>query len=174
MELSGPGVQYIADNQLYNSIITAHAILMSAPIRFTKGSLQTVAATDKNSRVRSYQVGEIKPHGETQTIELIVKGMNGINPWVLRIIPDPHRRTLKLMNLIRTIRHNRTSAEYGSRTVALSPSILSLVSMLFKQDNGISHKVNTKYAESLLRSTSVRNFGIAYGNEIKHLPNNTI
>jgi cytochrome c oxidase subunit 1 len=28
MELSGPGVQYIGDNQLYNSIITAHAILM--------------------------------------------------------------------------------------------------------------------------------------------------
>lgn len=28
MELSGPGVQYIHDNQLYNSIITAHAILM--------------------------------------------------------------------------------------------------------------------------------------------------
>jgi cytochrome c oxidase subunit 1 len=25
--LSGPGVQYIADNHLYNSIITAHAIL---------------------------------------------------------------------------------------------------------------------------------------------------
>jgi len=28
LELSGPGVQYIADNQLYNSIITAHAILI--------------------------------------------------------------------------------------------------------------------------------------------------
>jgi len=28
MELSGPGIQYIADNQLYNSIITAHALLM--------------------------------------------------------------------------------------------------------------------------------------------------
>ena len=27
LELSGPGVQYIADNQLYNSIITAHNIL---------------------------------------------------------------------------------------------------------------------------------------------------
>ena len=26
--LSGPGVQYIVDNQLYNSIITAHAIVM--------------------------------------------------------------------------------------------------------------------------------------------------
>ena len=28
LELSGPGVQFIADNQLYNSIITAHAIVM--------------------------------------------------------------------------------------------------------------------------------------------------
>jgi cytochrome c oxidase subunit 1 len=28
MELSGPGVQYIGDNQLYNSIITAHALFM--------------------------------------------------------------------------------------------------------------------------------------------------
>jgi cytochrome c oxidase subunit 1 len=28
IELSGPGVQYISDNQLFNSIVTAHAILM--------------------------------------------------------------------------------------------------------------------------------------------------
>jgi len=28
LELSGPGVQYIADGQLYNSIITSHAIVM--------------------------------------------------------------------------------------------------------------------------------------------------
>jgi hypothetical protein len=28
LELAGPGVQYIADNQLYNAVITAHAILM--------------------------------------------------------------------------------------------------------------------------------------------------
>lgn len=28
LELSGPGVQYLSDNQVYNSIITAHAILM--------------------------------------------------------------------------------------------------------------------------------------------------
>ncbi len=28
LELSGPGVQFIVDNQLYNSIITAHAIIM--------------------------------------------------------------------------------------------------------------------------------------------------
>lgn len=28
LELSGPGVQYISDNQVYNSIITAHAVIM--------------------------------------------------------------------------------------------------------------------------------------------------
>lgn len=28
MELSGPGVQYIGDNQLFNSIVTAHALVM--------------------------------------------------------------------------------------------------------------------------------------------------
>jgi cytochrome c oxidase subunit 1 len=28
IELAGPGVQFIANNQLYNSIITAHAIVM--------------------------------------------------------------------------------------------------------------------------------------------------
>lgn len=28
LELSGPGIQFIADNQLYNTIITAHAIVM--------------------------------------------------------------------------------------------------------------------------------------------------
>jgi cytochrome c oxidase subunit 1 len=28
LELSGPGIQFISDNQLYNTIITAHAILM--------------------------------------------------------------------------------------------------------------------------------------------------
>jgi heme/copper-type cytochrome/quinol oxidase subunit 1 len=28
IELSNPGVQFIADNQLYNSIITAHALVM--------------------------------------------------------------------------------------------------------------------------------------------------
>ena len=28
LELSGPGVQFIEDNQLYNSMITAHAIIM--------------------------------------------------------------------------------------------------------------------------------------------------
>jgi cytochrome c oxidase subunit 1 len=37
LELAGPGVQYISDSQLYNSIITAHAILMSAPLNLLFG-----------------------------------------------------------------------------------------------------------------------------------------
>ncbi len=60
MELSGPGVQYIADNQLYNSIITAHALLMiffmvmPALIGgFGKNKIQSfttlVSSNDKNS-----------------------------------------------------------------------------------------------------------------------------
>jgi cytochrome c oxidase subunit 1 len=28
LELASPGIQYISNNQLYNSIITAHAIVM--------------------------------------------------------------------------------------------------------------------------------------------------
>lgn len=32
LELSGPGVQFISNNQLYNSVVTAHAILMSTPL----------------------------------------------------------------------------------------------------------------------------------------------
>ena len=28
IELNGPGIQYISDNQLYNSIVTAHALVM--------------------------------------------------------------------------------------------------------------------------------------------------
>lgn len=48
MELSGPGVQYIADNQLYNSIITAHAILMrcaDAPNWWVSANLTVTLST---------------------------------------------------------------------------------------------------------------------------------
>ena len=52
LELAGPGVQYIADNQLYNSIITAHAITMiffmvktNANILNVKSKLSSVDTT---------------------------------------------------------------------------------------------------------------------------------
>jgi len=51
LELSGPGVQYIADNQLYNSIITAHAILM---IFFMVNKLQILNLSTV-SYIKNYQ-----------------------------------------------------------------------------------------------------------------------
>ncbi len=48
MELSGPGVQYIADNQLYNSIITAHAtkdnacVLVVSPVKGLKKIIECI------------------------------------------------------------------------------------------------------------------------------------
>jgi hypothetical protein len=65
MELSGPGVQYIADNQLYNSIITAHALLMSAPMCFNVGLV--LFGPLMFGQVKRLPAGEVKPLGETQT-----------------------------------------------------------------------------------------------------------
>lgn len=80
MELSGPGVQYIADNQLYNSIITAHALLMiffmvmPALIGgFGKNKIQSfttlVSSNDKNNlnnlrdKLGAYLAGLIEADG---------------------------------------------------------------------------------------------------------------
>jgi hypothetical protein len=52
LELAGPGVQYIADNQLYNSIITAHAILM---IFFMVNKLQMLNSFLGNVSYPSYR-----------------------------------------------------------------------------------------------------------------------
>lgn len=107
MELSGPGVQYIADNQLYNSIITAHAILMSAPLSFEK-RLVRKGFTNESGCVKYYQAGEAKLHEETQTAKLIGKGVNGTDAQVLGRTPDLTCTTFRLTNLItRNILHNR-------------------------------------------------------------------
>lgn len=150
-----------------------HTFYPTAPSSLIKGSLKTAAATDPNSRVKSYQTGEIKLHGETQTAKLIVKGLNVDSPYITGRNPDLNCRTFTLRNLIRIICHNRTFVEYGNRAIALSPSILSLVSMLFNKDNEIPHRVETTYAENLIQGTLIRNFGITYGNEINLIPKNT-
>lgn len=58
LELASPGVQYIADNQLYNSIITAHAIVMiffmvkkNANMLNIKSKLSFFSTTDDNGEV---------------------------------------------------------------------------------------------------------------------------
>ena len=71
----------ISDNQLYNSIITAHAILMSAPLRSEVGPLINSTAKG-NSCVRRYQVGGAKLYDEKKTTKLILKGDNATSPLV--------------------------------------------------------------------------------------------
>lgn len=69
----------ISDNQLYNSIITAHAILMSAPLCTDAGALINTIAKG-NSRVRRRQVGGIEFHDEKITTKLTLKGSNVTSP----------------------------------------------------------------------------------------------
>ena len=110
MELSGPGVQYISDNQLYNSIITAHAILMSAPLCGEKRAILS-ESTEGYSRVKGYKAGRAKLYGETQTAKLIVKGVNGTSVRVPGYTPDLFCATFRLTNLIRNLLQNRNSTE---------------------------------------------------------------
>jgi heme/copper-type cytochrome/quinol oxidase subunit 1 len=60
-ELALPGTQILAGNyQLYNVVITAHALFMSAPLRSV---FRMPQASDESSRVKYYQAGGIKPRG---------------------------------------------------------------------------------------------------------------
>ena len=105
LELSGPGVQFIADNQLYNSIITAHAIIMSAPLC---GDFWLVDSrlTNENSCIKSCQAGGVKLHEETRTAKLTEKGVNGTGAQVLDCTPQLSCTTFRITNLIRNIHRN--------------------------------------------------------------------
>lgn len=98
MELSGPGVQYIADNQLYNSIITAHALLMSAPLCFSGGLVCLKPLT--SGQVKRLPAGEVKPLGETQTAKRKLKGWNETNIAVLGGHPYLSYTKIRITNLI--------------------------------------------------------------------------
>ena len=66
LELAGPGVQYIADHQLYNSIITAHAILM---IFFMVNKLQMLNSFLVSSvRVKNYHTDGRDPYSHLNII----------------------------------------------------------------------------------------------------------
>lgn len=120
-ELSGPGVQFISNNQLYNSVVTAHAILMSAPLSLDEW-LVLIESTKGSSCVKGYQDGR----GETLTSKLIERGVNGIN--ILGHIPHLIHATSRITNL--KIRKILCSAEWIDRADALFPLILSSVSKL--------------------------------------------
>jgi group II intron reverse transcriptase/maturase len=113
LELSGPGVQYIADNQFYNSVITAHAIVMIAPMRFVpRKSHEEIM--DNLCHVKSIEAGMVKPYGETQTAKLYVKGLNGQTVESLGFRPDLSYMEIRLTNLIHMVSHNRTLPSLNS------------------------------------------------------------
>jgi hypothetical protein len=81
LELAGPGVQYIADNQLYNSIITAHAILM---IFFMVNKLQML---------KSFLVSTVKNYHTVVKIGNDNTPKDPLNPksnYTKVIIEDPY------------------------------------------------------------------------------------
>lgn len=102
LELSGPGVQYIADNQLYNSIITAHAIIMSTPLCLVVRPVPKELTNESNC-VKSYQSGEVELHEETRTDKLIEKETNGPHTQGLGIVSDLLCITFRITNLIRNV-----------------------------------------------------------------------
>lgn len=106
LELSGPGVQYIADNQLYNSIITAHAIVMIFfmvkfnAYMFNKSKLSLVSVKTKfnnnadliidhnndnkeeeNSNFKYIKVIIENPYKNRDTILKVTKKQKGVYIW---------------------------------------------------------------------------------------------
>lgn len=106
LELSGPGVQYIADNQLYNSIITAHAIVMIFfmvkfnAYMFNKSQLSLVSVNtklndnadmiidnnndnkqEKNNKFKYIKVIVENPYKNRNTIRKVTKKQKGIYIW---------------------------------------------------------------------------------------------
>jgi len=172
LELSGPGVQFIADNQLYNSIITAHAIIMSAPLSCGEW-LVLIELTNESSCVKNYQGGGAELHGETRTPKLIVKGVDGINIRILGNTPDLNHETSRLTNLIKRINlHNWNSTKWIDRVDALFTLILSLVLKLLSINNGLPRKEDKHCARDLSWCAIPGNCGITYGNPRLGVPKN--
>ncbi len=69
---------YPLHNQLYNSVVTAHAILMSAPLRLVL-RVAPKELLNLSNQVKSLQAGRAKLYGETRTAKLKKKGENVIS-----------------------------------------------------------------------------------------------
>jgi len=148
LELSGPGVQYIADNQLYNNIITAHAIFMSAPLCLVTGLIFVIRLLNGFNQVKNIQVGKVKPYEETQTTKLNIKGENGNSIGILGLSPELSYTTIRLTNLIHIDSYNGTFCHPIIRAKSSWPEILSWVFPLNPKHDGSSRIVITKICKN--------------------------
>jgi group II intron reverse transcriptase/maturase len=178
LELSSPGSQFITDNQLYNSIITAHAVLMSAPMHPIPRELGWLV-THTGRCIKDQQAGKFKPYEETQTVKLLGKAVERVNSGTQGATADLFCPTSRITNLKRNDRHNGTIAESENRTITLLTPILSLVLVLPNESRRIATQSGIKiYARDLRQTARTGDFGITYGNSqrtpvISHTRTNT-
>src|SRR5436305_3475165 len=108
IELASPGTQILAnDAQLYNTVVTAHAFLMSASMCLFFKLFSVMKTLDYLYQVKDSQTGGIELHGETQTVKLIIKDGAGTRVVVLFSPLTIRYILIRITNLSHTIRHRR-------------------------------------------------------------------
>lgn len=100
LELSGPGVQYLSDNQVYNSIITAHAILMSAPMCLVVGCDIGVVVICVDYYLKDLKGAGVELLVEKHTPKLEEKGGIASFSKLVGLLPDLFSVTTMIKNLI--------------------------------------------------------------------------
>jgi group II intron reverse transcriptase/maturase len=110
-------------------------------------------------RVKSIKAGVIKPHGETQTAKLYVKGLNERTADSLGLRPDLSYMEIRITNLIHMVSHNGTFPLLSSKGGWVVPwnDIISVLAKVYVLPDN-THSVNNicKYEHITYRNEELR------------------